>query len=328
MHANPRVSIVIPTYNSARWLRQTVDSALSQSFLDIEILVFDNASTDDTAELMSGYSDPRCVYVRADENVGFAGNVTRGIRAARGEYFMVLGADDMLDNAFVQTAVELLDTAPGAAMVHGRAMWIDDDGAPIGRFDGDWPARSNGDDAFIRTFTEGFCYSCVFSRTRPVKALGAMNEDWGMIADTWLFLKLCLEGDVLFIDEPLVRYRVRESSLSFELYADGKMFDDHMRGLEEAFGWPEARRLAPRKREARAAVARQAFETMHMTRLGAGLRGTIVKIVKIVWAEPRVMLSSTAWLRAGVAIMPPAVIRSLMAKRRRRAIARCASDCP
>lgn len=322
MNNNPRVSIVIPTYNSARWLGEAVDSALAQSLRDIEVLVFDNASTDGTPALMATYDDQRLVYTRCAENVGFAGNVTRGIRAARGDYFMVLGADDILDPRFVEVAVSRLDAEPAAAMIHGGAIWIDDDGQAIGRFDGRWPARCSGDDAFVRTFTEGFCYSCVLSRTAPVKKLGAMDEAWGMISDSWLFLKLCLAGDVLFIEEPLVRYRVRDSSLSFELYADGKMFDDHLDGLEKAFGWPEAGHLAPRRHEARTAVARQAFETMHMTRVGAGLRGTLAKVAQVVRAVPHIALSPSAWMRFGIALLPPAVIRRVRAGRRRRALER------
>ncbi len=312
------VSIIIPTYNSARWLAEAVDSALGQTYPDLEILVFDNASTDNTPELMRTYDDPRLTYFRETENVGFAGNVTRGIRAASGAFFMVLGADDILEPTFVETAVMRLRSAPDAQMLHGGAIWIDDDGKPIGAFDGDWPETCSGDDAFIRAFTSGFCYSCVFSRTAPVKSLGAMDESWGMISDSWLFLKLCLAGDVLFIKEPLVRYRVRESSLSFELYADGKMFDDQMSGLKEAFAWPEASHLRPRIHQAQIAVAQQAFNTLHMTRIGAGLGGTIRKAIQIVRAEPRILFAPLAWVRFGFSVLPAPLIRSIRKQRKNR----------
>lgn len=325
MTKTPAVSIVIPTYNAEEWLGEAVESALAQSFRDIEVLVFDNASTDATPDLMAGYDDARLRYVRASENVGFAGNVSRGIAAASGRYFMVLGADDILEPAFIERAVGLLDASPGAAMLHGGAIWIDDAGSPIGRFDGNWPARCSGDDAFVRTFTEGFCYSTVISRTAPVKALGAMDESWGMISDTWLFLKLCLAGDVLFMEDPLVRYRVRESSLSFELYADGKMFDDHIAGLNQAFAWPEARHLRPRARAARLAVARQAFDTMHMTRVGAGLGGTLRKSAQVVRAAPGILLSPRAWVRFAFALLPAPLIRTLRARRRRDEMKRTAA---
>jgi hypothetical protein len=182
---------------------------------------------------------------------------------------------------------------------------------------GTWPARSTGADAFVRTFTEGFCYSTVIARTALVQRLGAMDEGWGMISDSWLFLRLCLMGDVLFLDEPLVRYRVRETSLSFELYADGRMFDDHLAGLEQAFAWPEAAALRGRAGAARRAVAQQAFDTMHMTRMGAGLPGMLRKSAQVVRTVPSVLLSPRAWARFGFALLPPAAIRRLRSLRRR-----------
>ncbi|MGB8813755.1 MAG: hypothetical protein WCC57_11270, partial [Paracoccaceae bacterium] len=186
----------------------------------------------------------------------------------------------------------------------------------IGLMGGDWPAQCSGDEAFMRCFSEGFCYSAVISRTEPVKRAGAMDEDWGMISDSWLFLKLCLAGEVLFIDQPLVRYRVRESSLSFELFADGKMFDDHLAGLDRAFGWPEAAHLRPQLRLARVAVAQQALDTLHMTRLGSGFGATWRKARAIIMAEPRVLLRPIAWFRLVFAALPPAVIRALRRQRR------------
>ncbi len=314
--SDPAVSIIIPTYNAARWLGLAVDSALAQTFTDIEVLVFDNASTDTTPSLMAAYDDSRLTYVRADVNVGFAGNVTRGIAAAKGRYMMVLGADDELDPRFIARAVAALEAHPQASMLHGNAIWIDDDGHETGRFSGQWPAVSRGDDAFIRCFTEGFCYSCVISRSAPVKALGAMDETWGMISDTWLFLKLCLAGDVLFLADPLVRYRVRETSLSFELYADGKMFDDHMRGLDEAFGWPQARHLAPRAQEARVAVAQQALDTLHMARLGSGFGPAMRKAMAVIRRVPAILLRPRAVARLVFAALPPGVIRLVRARRK------------
>lgn len=321
----PVVSVIIPTYNAARWLGLAVDSALNQTLRDIEVLVFDNASTDATPQVMARYTDPRLTYVCAAKNVGFAGNVTRGIRAAAGRYFMVLGADDVLEPDFLAAAIARLEADPKAVMLHGGAIWIDDDGLETGRFSGAWPERSTGAEAFLRCFTAGFCYSTVISRTAPVKTLGAMDERWGMISDTWLFLKLCLVGDVLFLPKELVRYRVRESSLSFELYADGKMFEDHLRGLEEAFCWPEARSLAMLRQPARVAVAQQALDTLHMTRLGSGWWAAMRKAASVIWHQPAVMLSLRAWARIVFAALPAPMIRALRSRRKQVALGRAAS---
>lgn len=316
MISEPTVSVVIPTYNAAPWLAAAVRSALAQTCDKIEVLVFDNASTDATPDVMAEFTDPRCVYVRADKNVGMAGNITRGIKAAKGRYFMVLGADDVLEPGFLAAAVARLDSAPGARLLHGRAIWIDGDGNRVGLMGGEWPAQCTGDDAFIRCFTEGFCFSTMIMHTAPVKALGAMDEDWGLLSDTWLFLQMALQGDVLFLEDPLVRYRVHESSVSFELFADGKMFDDHLAGLEKAFAWPQAQHLRPRLRQARLAVAQQALDTLHMTRLGSGFGGIWRKTRMIVRAEPHILLRPKAWVRFAFASLPSGVIRALRSRRK------------
>ena len=319
------LSIIIPTYNAEQWIGAAIDSALAQSYEDIEVLVFDNASTDGTAALLARYDNPRLKIHIATENVGFAGNVTRGIKAATGDYFMVLGADDILEPEFAARAVTLLEANPDAALLHGGAIWINDAGTPIGQFEGEWPAESSGDDAFVLTFTQGFCYSTVVCRTKYVKELGAMDERWGMISDTWLFLKMCLAGKVLFLKTPLVQYRVRDSSLSFELYGDGKMFDDHLDGMNEAFGWNGAQHLRPRMAEARLALAQQAFDSIHMTRMGVGFRGMLRKSLHVVKTAPAILLSPRAWLRFLIALLPKSVIRALRAHRRQLLMQRATS---
>ncbi|MDN5786471.1 glycosyltransferase, partial [Pseudorhodobacter sp.] len=316
MSTQPIVSVIIPTYNAAHWLAEAVQSALDQTCDNIEVLVFDNASTDATPEVMAGFTDPRCVYVRAALNVGMAGNITRGIKAAKGRFFMVLGADDILEPGFLAAAVARLKAEPAAKLLHGRAIWIDGDGNRVGVMGGDWPARSSGDEAFLRCFTEGFCFSTMIMHTAPVKTLGAMDEQWGLLSDTWLFLKMSLQGDVLFMNEPLARYRVHENSVSFELYADGKMFDDHLAGLEQAFAWPEAQHLQPEMRQARLAVAQQALDTLHMTRLGSGFAGICRKTLMIVRAEPHILLRPKAWARFGFAALPASAIRTMRNARR------------
>jgi hypothetical protein len=315
MTDQPIVSIVIPTYNAGRWLGAAVLSALGQTMRNIEVLVFDNASTDDTPEVMAKVSDPRCTYVRADRNVGMAGNITRGIKAARGRYFMVLGADDVLEPGFIAAAVAQLDAAPSARLLHGRAVWIDGNDNRVGVMGGTWPARCSGDEAFLRCFTQGFCFSTMIMHTAPVKALGAMDEEWGLLSDTWLFLQMALLGEVLFMEQCLVLYRVHETSVSFELYGDGKMFDDHLAGLEKAFAWPQAQHLRPRLREARLAVAQQALDTMHLTRLGSGFRGMLRKTLTIVRAEPQILLRPQAWMRFFFAALPVSLIRALRSRR-------------
>src|ERR1051326_2476159 len=90
----PKVSICIPTYNSAKYLPQAIESVLQQDFTDFELIICDDASTDETPRLCRSLNDLRIRYIRFEENVGQAGNFNRCFQAARGDILTLLSADD------------------------------------------------------------------------------------------------------------------------------------------------------------------------------------------------------------------------------------------
>lgn len=317
----PDVSVIVPTYNAAAYIEEATGSALAQTLSNIEVLVFDNASTDDTPARMRGIEDPRLVYSYHERNVGFCGNVTRGLKVARGRYVMVLGADDVLEPDFLSSAVARMDAAPEAALLHGGATWIDSNGSSRGGFTGRWPERCDGAEAFALCFEEGFCFSTVLCRGDDARALAPMPEEWGAISDTWLFVKLCLRGDALFLPEAKVRYRVHEKSLSFELYADGQMYRDHLRGLRDALAWPEAKGRGIDQARVEAAVGREALATLHLAHLGAGRAAALGQFREVVSMSPRLALEMKSWARLGFAMTPRRLIEAMRARRAKRRLA-------
>jgi GT2 family glycosyltransferase len=108
------VSITIVTYNSARFIVRCVDSVLAQSHLNIELIIIDNASTDDTRQALRPYTD-KCRIVFNDENVGFAAAQNQAIRMARGEWILTLNPDMLLTNTFVEALLQAgrIDTEVG-----------------------------------------------------------------------------------------------------------------------------------------------------------------------------------------------------------------------
>ena len=90
----PLVSIVVPVFNGAKYLRESLDSILAQTYRSIEVLVMDDASTDETPEIIASYGD-RVIHVRQRENRGIYGNANDGIERARGEYIAIYHADDL-----------------------------------------------------------------------------------------------------------------------------------------------------------------------------------------------------------------------------------------
>src|SRR5262245_44059625 len=116
MRAQPLVSVVIPTYNSCRFLIETVESALAQSYPHVEVVVVDDGSTDDTAAVLAPYqSRLRYVY---QQNQGPSAARNRGIAEARGELLAFLDADDIWLPDKVARQVDALGRAPRAGLVH------------------------------------------------------------------------------------------------------------------------------------------------------------------------------------------------------------------
>lgn len=121
----PLVSIGIPTYNRAKYIRQSIESLLSQDYPNLEIIISDNASTDGTSDICQEYS--QITYIRQPENIGATLNFRFLVEQAKGEYFMWLGDDDWLDPNYISQCVEVLQNHPNYALVAGRARYILDD---------------------------------------------------------------------------------------------------------------------------------------------------------------------------------------------------------
>lgn len=130
----PLVTIGIPTYNRAVALERALRSALDQDHDRIEVVVSDNASTDDTATVVErmAAADDRVRYRRASENRGATANINRVRAEARGDYFMWLGDDDRIDAGYVRRCLEVLQADPSAALVAGHVRYH----APDREFDG------------------------------------------------------------------------------------------------------------------------------------------------------------------------------------------------
>jgi len=127
---NPPVSVGLPVWNGGRYLRQAVDSVLSQTFTDFELILSDNASTDETERICREYAarDPRIRYYRSEVNRGAAWNFNRVVELARGTYFKWMAHDDVCAPDFLRRCVEVLERDPSVVVCYPRAADIDHNG--------------------------------------------------------------------------------------------------------------------------------------------------------------------------------------------------------
>ena len=129
-HPTPTISIGMPIYNAERYLVEALDSLLSQTFTDFEIIFSDNASTDQTESICRDYSrrDARISYVRQPENLGATGNFNHVFGLARGRYFKWASYDDICKPDFLARCVEVLNTQPEVTWVHCASGKINEHG--------------------------------------------------------------------------------------------------------------------------------------------------------------------------------------------------------
>ncbi|RYE58650.1 MAG: glycosyltransferase [Sphingobacteriales bacterium] len=114
----PKVSVLIPTYNYARYLEEAIESVLNQTFTDFELIIIDDQSKDNTDEVVQKYlRDPRVSYQKNPVNLGLVGNFNRALELANGEYIKFLLADDKLEKTILSKFVAVLDTYPGVSLV-------------------------------------------------------------------------------------------------------------------------------------------------------------------------------------------------------------------
>lgn len=128
----PKVTVVIPAYNLARWLPEAIESVLAQTLKDWECLIVDDSSTDNTADVAAAYGrrDPRITYLRTPKNSGLSATRNYGASQARGRYLQFLDADDTLPPEALELTARALDADPSLHIAFGSLALMQPDGSP------------------------------------------------------------------------------------------------------------------------------------------------------------------------------------------------------
>lgn len=133
MSHTPTVSIGLPVYDGARYLREAIEDFLRQTYTDFELIVSDNASTDETQAIIREASvrDERIRYVRNETNIGALPNSNQTFELAQGRYFCLAAHDDRHAPTFLETLVATLEENPDAVLAYSQCMLIDQAGEPL-----------------------------------------------------------------------------------------------------------------------------------------------------------------------------------------------------
>ena len=242
MATAPHISIGIPVYNGERYIAQTLDSILTQTFTDFEIVISDNASTDGTESICRAYQekDPRVRYHRNGENLGAAKNYNRTVELSSGKYFKWAASDDLIDPDLFEMCVQVLDNDPGVVLCYSKTNIIDEKG----KFVTEYEDRLNLDiDDVMKRFkqliyTIAEC-NAVFGLIRldilkRTKLIGNY-----IASDVCLLTELSLYGKFHELPDRLFFRRVHPKASSYDRSIENQLefFDPKLKGKMALVFW-------------------------------------------------------------------------------------------
>jgi GT2 family glycosyltransferase len=208
----PRVTVLVPVRDGERWLRTAIDSVLTQSVSDFELLVVDDGSRDSTPDLLAEYArqDSR-VRILQQPAQGVASALNRGIGAARGPFIARLDVDDVALPGRLARQIRFLDEHPEVVLLGSWAVRINENDRSVGYL---MPPTRHA--AIMRALARDnpFIHSSVMYRTAAVQRLGGYRPSFEAAEDYDLWLRLSEVGKFANLAKPLIRYRHHEKNIT------------------------------------------------------------------------------------------------------------------
>lgn len=223
----PTVTVGIPTFNRAGLLREAIESVLGQTYRNFRLIVSDNASTDETSEIVASFADTRLDYFRADENVGMIENFNRLIALAETEFLMLLPDDDWLYPEYLSLALDVLQRSQRIGLVHAAVDEVDIDSrvrrhaTSSVKSSHPWVVE-RGHAILERSMTSTvICQSSATYRTAAIREAGGLTTSEEPFADIPLHMRIAQNWDIGYLHRPLVAFRVHDQSETTRLASGG-----------------------------------------------------------------------------------------------------------
>ena len=320
----PTFSVCIPTYNSARFLGETIEGALAQTFADFELIISDNASTDGTAALCRRYSDPRLKYHRFETLVGQGSNWNRCVGLATGEFVALLHADDVYLPDFLAERLRQFDAAPEAGIAFGAVELIDDEGRLIG-------AQSFSDREIVAPPSEFYgdlLMGCVINpasltvRRSCYATVGPFNEQclWGIDWDMWL--RLAAVTGVSYTPRISSRYRMHGASGSSTGLLGPRYLAEDFSVLKSALERldldPQLEKIRPKRRQALRSYSLRAMNAAGANCEAGRRLSTLRALGEALRCSPSLITRPTVWALAAGSVAGPWSYRIWVGLRGRR----------
>ena len=213
----PLVSIGIPSFNHEKYISETIESILNQTFQDFEIVITDDGSSDNTVNVINTFSDPRIKLFIFNENQGACEALNNCIINSKGEYFAYTSSDDVWKHDKLEKQVKYLNKNPSIQAVFTKAEIIDEDSEKFEdenhfyatAFDKKNRSRSRWLHQFFYD-GNGICHPSIMIRRAVYNDIGLYNERMANLPDLDMWVRVCLKYDLHIMDEKLTKFRVRK----------------------------------------------------------------------------------------------------------------------
>ncbi|MCR9053992.1 MAG: glycosyltransferase family 2 protein [Phaeodactylibacter xiamenensis] len=227
----PLWSIVIPTYNCAHYLKETLASVLAQDLgpEHMEIIVVDDHSTQDDPEaVVQHYGEGRVKFIRQEKNVGKVRNYETGLKASKGNYIHQLHGDDMVRPGFYTTMAQLLKDHPDAGAAFCRSLYIDDQGRWTGMTGMLQAEEGIVPDMLAKLYTEQYIQTPSMVVKRDVyETIGTFDRRLNCMEDWEMWIRIANNYPIASSNQVLALYRSHESNATQQTFQDGSALQTH-----------------------------------------------------------------------------------------------------
>ena len=286
----PRVSVLMTIYNAEPYLKEAIDSILTQKFSDWELIAVDNGSTDQSTEILSTYDDPRVRVFTLPENIGRTPALRYAFEQTRGEYIAVLDADDVALPERLERQVEFLDNHPEVVFVGSWAQGIDETGRITSTLE---PPTNSEEVHDCLGWANPMVHSSVMYRSAAASKVGGYPEEFAYAQDIALMQVLAQNGRLAIIDDFLCQWRTSTTSetrssrnrllIAYEQLA---LWRYAVKSLPLSVRARHLNRLVTARAEVRYGLAMLRDKTV-FSGLGNILRG-LVRCPRLIWQNDRV----------------------------------------
>lgn len=227
----PKISIVIPTKNRANYILEALDSVFAQTFKDYEIIVVDDGSTDETADVLKPLIDAKKIRYVAQLAAGVSAARNHGVRLANAPYVAFLDSDDLFLPSKLEKQIALFDQHPGYGFVHCSFSKFNDAGQELGVRD---TSRFSGQvyPWMLQEWSVLMAMPCMLMRADALREAGGFDEGMSWAEDLDLWRRIARRYPIGVVPEPLVKVRVHAASTTFARIGGTGGFE---RYLEKAF---------------------------------------------------------------------------------------------